>query len=103
MPMGPPFHLSLPTIQAIVAVGDRPAEQRSVVRRFGRAVLDKIVEGLSHAQPGPADMVGPLFGAPAARPQPEKDSTESDASLQANSLEGSHQDQPAPGMRRRTP
>ena len=46
----------------MVAVGDRPAEQRSVVRRMGLALLNKIEEGLDQAVPGPVDMVGPLAG-----------------------------------------
>lgn len=72
MPMSPPFHMSLPTIQALVAVGDRPAEQRSFVRRFGRGLLDKITEGLAQARPGPVDMVAPMFGAnvPPSPPEP---------------------------------
>lgn len=75
--------MSLPTIQALVAVGDRPAEQRSLVRRFGRSLLDKITEGLAQARPGPVDMVAPMFGASVPPPSAQEHSA-SGPSIQAD-------------------
>ena len=39
MPLSPPFHLSLPTIEALVAVGPRPLGVRPLARLFKAAPL----------------------------------------------------------------
>lgn len=54
MPLSPPFHLSLPTIEALVAVGPRPVSVRPLAKALGKKVALGLALSLGLSTPSPS-------------------------------------------------
>ena len=59
MPISPSFHLSLPTIEALVAVGPRPVSVRPLAKALGKQVALGVALALGLATPSPSAAATP--------------------------------------------